>query len=203
MDLINVRAGEYPKSVQQEQGQVKSAIRSRHQELIAKETEDVKGRITGGQWNGVEQASERGASTWLMAIPLAKYGIGLNKQAFRDAICLRYGWTLERLRNVPGISHSSSVNARKNGVHFRRSGNPCGALLGRNESFSAYLLVTLTVRRAVIRPSFASIADTLREEFANKGLRLYEKHSYSSREARRRRASLLRRFFDSGPSTAL
>ena len=71
MDLINVRAGEYPKSVQQEQRQVKSAIRSRHQELIAKEAEDVKGRITGGQRNGVEQASERGASTWLTAIPLA------------------------------------------------------------------------------------------------------------------------------------
>ena len=34
--------------------------------------------------------------------------------------------------------------------------------------------MTLPVRRAVIRPSFASIADTLREEFANKGLRLYE-----------------------------
>ena len=57
------------------------------------EAEDVKGRITGGQRNGVEQASERGALTWLTAIMLAKYGFGLNKQAFRDAICLRYGWT--------------------------------------------------------------------------------------------------------------
>ena len=34
--------------------------------------------------------------------------------------------------------------------------------------------MTLPVRRAIIRPSFASIADTLQEEFANKGLRLYE-----------------------------
>ena len=76
--------------------------------------------------------------------------------------------------NVPGISHSSSVNAQKHGVYFRKSANPCGALLGRNESFSAYPLMTLPVRRAVIRPSFASIADTLREESANKGLRLYE-----------------------------
>ena len=74
-----------------------SAICSRHQELIAKEAEDFKERITGGQRNGVEQASGRGVSTWLMAIPLAKYGFGLNKQAFRDAICLRYGWTPVRL----------------------------------------------------------------------------------------------------------
>ena len=62
----------------------------------------------------------------------------------------------------------------KHGVHFRMSGNSCGALLGGNEWFSAYPLMTLPVRRAVIRPSFASIADTLQEEFANKGLRLYE-----------------------------
>ena len=34
--------------------------------------------------------------------------------------------------------------------------------------------MTLPVRRAVIRPRFASIADTLREKFANKGIRLYE-----------------------------
>ena len=58
MDLINVRAGEHPKSIQQEQRQVKSTIRSRHQEVIAKDAEDVKGRITGGQRNGVEQARE-------------------------------------------------------------------------------------------------------------------------------------------------
>ena len=62
----------------------------------------------------------------------------------------------------------------KHGIHFCMSGNSCGALLGGNESFSAYPLMTLPVRRAVIRPSFVSIADTLREEFANKGLRLYE-----------------------------
>ena len=62
----------------------------------------------------------------------------------------------------------------KHGVHFRKSGNSCGALLGGNESSSAYPLMTLPVRCAVIRPGFASIADTLREEFANKGLRLYE-----------------------------
>ena len=57
----------------------------------------------------------------------------------------------------------------KHGVYIRKRGNPCGALLGRNESFSAYPLMTLPVRCAVIRPSFASITYTLREEFANKG----------------------------------
>ena len=44
---------------------------------------------------------------------------------------------------------------------FNKSGNPCDALLGHNESSS--------MRRSVIRLSFASIADMLQEEFTNKG----------------------------------
>ena len=89
-------------------------------------------------------------------------------------------WALNRLfTNVHTTTCPESrirhpYTHEKHGVHFRKSGNSCGALLGGNESFSAYPLMTLPVRRAVIRPCFASIADTLREEFANKGLRLYE-----------------------------
>ena len=69
---------------------------------------------------------------------------------------------------MSGISHSPFVNARKHGVYFRKSGNLCRALLRRNESSSAYPLMTLPVQRPVIRLSFASIADTLWEEFVNK-----------------------------------
>ena len=37
--------------------------------------------------------------------------------------------------NMPGISRLSSVNAQKHAVYFCKSGNSCGALLRRNESF--------------------------------------------------------------------
>ena len=45
----------------------------------------------------MEQTSERDASTWLTTIPLSEYGFTLHKQAFRDALCLRYGWRPARL----------------------------------------------------------------------------------------------------------
>ena len=45
----------------------------------------------------MEQASEKGASAWLTAIPMSKHGFNLHKQAFRDALCLRFGWTPTRL----------------------------------------------------------------------------------------------------------
>ncbi len=37
-------------------------------------------------------AQERGASSWLTALPVTEFGFTLHKCAFRDALCLRYGW---------------------------------------------------------------------------------------------------------------
>ena len=42
-------------------------------------------------------ASEKGASAWLTALPLAVHGFDLPKGSFRDALCLRYGWQLHHL----------------------------------------------------------------------------------------------------------
>ncbi len=41
----------------------------------------------------MEFAKEKGASTWLTAIPLVEHGFALHKGAFQDALALRYGWT--------------------------------------------------------------------------------------------------------------
>ena len=40
----------------------------------------------------MEVASESGASTWLSMLPIQEHGFTLHKEAFRDALCLRYGW---------------------------------------------------------------------------------------------------------------
>ena len=45
----------------------------------------------------LEVTSEVGASSWLNAIPLKRYGFHLDKQSFRDALYLRYGFPLPRL----------------------------------------------------------------------------------------------------------
>ena len=36
--------------------------------------------------------SEKGASSWLSALPISEHGFALHRGAFRDALCLRYGW---------------------------------------------------------------------------------------------------------------
>ena len=45
----------------------------------------------------MELAHEKGASSWLTAIPLEDHGFGLNGSTFQDALCLRFGWSLPRL----------------------------------------------------------------------------------------------------------
>lgn len=38
-----------------------------------------------------ELASEKGASAWLMTLPIEEHGFSLHKQALGDALCVRYG----------------------------------------------------------------------------------------------------------------
>ena len=45
----------------------------------------------------LQLAPEKGASSWLTCRPLRRHGFTLHKGAFRDAICLRYGWDPDRL----------------------------------------------------------------------------------------------------------
>ena len=97
LDLISKKVREYPRSVQQEQRKMKTTIQSAHREKASRVAENVKTTLTKGQQNAVEQASERGASMWLTAIPMAKYGFQLHEQAFRNVLCLRFGWTPKRL----------------------------------------------------------------------------------------------------------
>ena len=40
----------------------------------------------------MEVETEKGASAWLTAIPIKEHGFTLHKQAFRDALCIHYGW---------------------------------------------------------------------------------------------------------------
>ena len=42
----------------------------------------------------LELSMEKGASTWLSALPLKAHNFHLNKSAFKDAVHLCYGWTI-------------------------------------------------------------------------------------------------------------
>ena len=48
----------------------------------------------------LQLASDKGASSWLKALPLSKHGFYFKKTEFRDGIALRYTW---EAKNTPAI----------------------------------------------------------------------------------------------------
>ena len=62
------------------------------------ECDEVKTLLSEKPKRALELAAEKGAGAWLTSLPLLSMGYTLNKQEFRDAICLRYGW---RIPNTP------------------------------------------------------------------------------------------------------
>ena len=58
----------------------------------------------------VQLATEKGASSWLTALPVKAHGFSLHKSAFRDAVCLRYNWTPSHLPTSCACGQQFSVS---------------------------------------------------------------------------------------------
>ena len=74
----------------------------------------------------LESSCERVASNWLTCLPIEVYGFSLNKQEFKDAICLRYRWALDRILLQCPCGSQFSVNhamaSKKGGfIHARHN----------------------------------------------------------------------------------
>ena len=55
-------------------------------------------------------SSEKGSGSWLTVLPLEDLGFCLNKQEFRDALCLRYGWNIPKMPSFCGCGQKNNVD---------------------------------------------------------------------------------------------
>jgi len=62
------------------------------------EFEKVKAESDDTLKRNLQLACEKGSGAWLTALPIQSLGYVLNKQEFRDSLCLRYGW---KIPNTP------------------------------------------------------------------------------------------------------
>ena len=53
-------------------------------------------------------AREKGASSWLSALPIQRLRYKINKEEFKDAFCLRYGW---RIQDMPKFCACGQANS--------------------------------------------------------------------------------------------
>ena len=64
-------------------------------------------------------AQEKGAGSWLTALPIKSLGYVLNKQEFRDSICLRYDW---KVPNTPSFCQCGVKNDINHALSCKKGG---------------------------------------------------------------------------------
>ena len=90
--------------------QKKIETRVAREALLTTELQDILSMLGDEEKKLLKCAGEKGASSWLSALPLKRYGYSLNKQEFRDAICLRYGWKISEMPIHCGCGSTNSIN---------------------------------------------------------------------------------------------
>ena len=92
VSLILQQSHTYPQEAKAEQLRAKEqAVKLRKQRDATTATE-LKDKLPNNMKRAMEASTEKGASSWLATLPITEHGFALHKGAFRDALCLRYGW---------------------------------------------------------------------------------------------------------------
>ncbi len=92
VDLIVAKNITYPYDTLVEQMEEKIIVREKRGEHAKQSAIMVRDSLPQPQQLAMDLGSEKGASSWLSALPLEEHKFTLHKTAFRDAIALRYGW---------------------------------------------------------------------------------------------------------------
>ena len=98
---------------------IRANVDKRNKELLASKVKHIEDTSTPEINRAIDQASEKGASSWLNAIPLEENGFNLTKGEFRDAISIRYN---KRLRNFPSKCHCGSTFDITHALNCKRGG---------------------------------------------------------------------------------
>lgn len=74
------------------QEKLKLTTRQHKQQQLMSSAATVENQLPQHLKRAILLSKEKGASSWLTVIPVEEHGYYLHKSAFRDSICLRYGW---------------------------------------------------------------------------------------------------------------
>ena len=85
-------------NIKEEQKKIKVDSKNKKAKKGKEQSRDLLKRLNLSLQRSATLSMEKGASNWLSALPLREHGFALHQGAFRDALCLRYGW---RPPNLP------------------------------------------------------------------------------------------------------
>ena len=90
--VIHQQSHTYSPEVKSSQIRAKNNTRSLRRQHETSAAAALKARLLHHLQRAMTASTEKGASIWLSTLPIEEHGFALHKGAFRDAICLKYGW---------------------------------------------------------------------------------------------------------------
>ena len=106
-DAIFDQITTFTSSIHNDQLKAKQSTHKISRQLANTAASQFKSRVDQQLLRAIDLASEKGASAWLTALPIEEHGFALHKGAFRDALCLRYGWLQQTFPpDVSATNHS-------------------------------------------------------------------------------------------------
>ena len=88
----------------------KHEINAQRRATIKSRIDRIDGALPPELLQTIQQARDKGASSWLNAIPMEEHGMALNQQEFRDSLCLRYNLPLPNLPSHCPCGEHFTVN---------------------------------------------------------------------------------------------
>ena len=92
------------------QQEIKANISSCKRTQRKEEAKNLENQLPFNLQRSMELAQEKGASAWLTSLPIDEHGFAMHKSAFRDALSLRYGWSLKNPPSHCTCGHPFSVD---------------------------------------------------------------------------------------------
>ena len=108
-----------PMTAENSQHRIKRVIREEKKKMLTEKIDKVKQGATEDQLYALQLASEKGASSWLNALPLKRYGFTLTKTEFRDGLAIRYGW---EPKNIPASCRCRETFNLAHALHCAKGG---------------------------------------------------------------------------------
>ena len=93
-----------------EQQQLKSTAKFEKQSRLKDEIKVIRSQLPSNLQRCIDLSQEKGASSWLTALPIDKHGFAVHKSAFRDALSLRYDWPLLNQPSHCNCGHVFSID---------------------------------------------------------------------------------------------
>ena len=117
--------GNYTSDMLADQLFVLAEIKSRNRSRLSSASANLRSLLSPELQRAMDLAQEKGASTWLTVLPVEEFGFSLHKGAFRDALALRYGWSLH---NTPSTCSCGTTYSVEHALSCAKGGYPLSVI---------------------------------------------------------------------------